>query len=79
MAITETHVFVLRGHMLHQFAAQGMELVWDRDLRTDQELEIEERGITFSRTTVGGTLEVMGPCLYVLRGYMLYQFSKKYR
>ncbi len=74
MAVTDTHVFVLRGHMLHQFAAEGMALVWERDLRTEEELEMAE-GRSWRRPGMSGSkLELMGPYLYALRGYMLHQF-----
>lgn len=74
MVATEAYLFVLRGYMLKQFKADGMVMVWERDLRTAEEKELAERRVFLGRGGSVAQLTVQEPYLYVLRGHMLHQF-----
>ncbi len=43
MLVQDGHVYVLRGYMLYQFEVEGLKLVGQADLRTDEEKERMEK------------------------------------
>jgi len=76
MASTDDYLFILRGQTLYQFKLGELTPAAQQTLITDEEKKMAEAGVDMGMMgTIPGSVQVAGGSLYVLRGYLLYQFS----